>query len=276
MKLRLNISTCPNDTFMFYALIHGKIDTKGYKFDVSLEDIDMLNKQVSEDSDCDISKISYAHYPNITESYKLLRSGSAMGSGNGPLLVSKHKIYPDEIPSLTIAIPGENTSANFLLNFVSPSIKQKKVYLFSDVSEAILTGEVDAGVLIHEERFSYPSKGLKLVLDLGEYWQQKSGSLIPLGAIVINRKLETGIQSDINYLVAESIRYAYKNPGESQRFIREHARELSDEVIEKHIKMFVNEYSLDITEYGISSVLKFFKSSGIELTEDIFVDIGVK
>lgn len=276
MKLRLNISTCPNDTFMFDALIHGKIDTKGYKFDVSLEDIDMLNKQVSEDSDCDISKISYAHYPNITESYKLLRSGSAMGSGNGPLLVSKHKIYPDEIPSLTIAIPGENTSANFLLNFVSPSIKQKKVYLFSDVSEAILTGEVDAGVLIHEERFSYPSKGLKLVLDLGEYWQQKSGSLIPLGAIVINRKLETGIQSDINYLVAESIRYAYKNPGESQRFIREHARELSDEVIEKHIKMFVNEYSLDITEYGISSVLKFFKSSGIELTEDIFVDIGVK
>lgn len=276
MKLRLNISTCPNDTFMFYALIHGKIDTKGYKFDVSLEDIDMLNKQVSEDSDCDISKISYAHYPNITESYKLLRSGSAMGSGNGPLLVSKHKIYPDEIPSLTIAIPGENTSAIFLLNFVSPSIKQKKVYLFSDVSEAILTGEVDAGVLIHEERFSYPSKGLKLVLDLGEYWQQKSGSLIPLGAIVINRKLETGIQSDINYLVAESIRYAYKNPGESQRFIREHARELSDEVIEKHIKMFVNEYSLDITEYGISSVLKFFKSSGIELTEDIFVDIGVK
>lgn len=276
MKLRLNISTCPNDTFMFYALIHGKIDTKGYKFDVSLEDIDMLNKHVSEDSDCDISKISYAHYPNITESYKLLRSGSAMGSGNGPLLVSKHKIYPDEIPSLTIAIPGENTSANFLLNFVSPSIKQKKVYLFSDVSEAILTGEVDAGVLIHEERFSYPSKGLKLVLDLGEYWQQKSGSLIPLGAIVINSKLETGIQSDINYLVAESIRYAYKNPGESQRFIREHARELSDEVIEKHIKMFVNEYSLDITEYGISSVLKFFKSSGIELTEDIFVDIGVK
>lgn len=276
MKLRLNISTCPNDTFMFYALIHGKIDTKGYKFDVSLEDIDMLNKHVSEDSDCDISKISYAHYPNITESYKLLRSGSAMGSGNGPLLVSKHKIYPDEIPSLTIAIPGENTSANFLLNFVSPSIKQKKVYLFSDVSEAILTGEVDAGVLIHEERFSYPSKGLKLVLDLGEYWQQKSGSLIPLGAIVINRKLETGIQSDINYLVAESIRYAYKNPGESQRFIREHARELSDEVIEKHIKMFVNEYSLDITEYGISSVLKFFKSSGIELTEDIFVNIGVK
>lgn len=276
MKLRLNISTCPNDTFMFYALIHGKIDTKGYKFDVSLEDIDMLNKHVSEDSDCDISKISYAHYPNITESYKLLRSGSAMGSGNGPLLVSKHKIYPDEIPSLTIAIPGENTSAIFLLNFVSPSIKQKKVYLFSDVSEAILTGEVDAGVLIHEERFSYPSKGLKLVLDLGEYWQQKSGSLIPLGAIVINRKLETGIQSDINYLVAESIRYAYKNPGESQRFIREHARELSDEVIEKHIKMFVNEYSLDITEYGISSVLKFFKSSGIELTEDIFVNIGVK
>lgn len=276
MKLRLNISTCPNDTFMFDALIHGKIDTKGYTFDVSLEDIDMLNKQVSEDSDCDISKISYAHYPNITESYKLLRSGSAMGSGNGPLLVSKHKIYPDEIPSLTIAIPGENTSANFLLNFVSPSIKQKKVYLFSDVSEAILTGEVDAGVLIHEERFSYPSKGLKLVLDLGEYWQQKSGSLIPLGAIVINRKLETGIQADINYLIAESIRYAYKNPGESQRFIREHARELSDEVIEQHIKMFVNEYSLDITEYGISSVLKFFKSSGIELTEDIFVDIGVK
>lgn len=270
MKITLNISTCPNDTFMFDALVHGRINCRGYSFDLTMSDIDVLNQTVSND-DVDVSKISYAHYSNISSRYNVLRSGGALGSGNGPLLVSKRKIYSDEIEDLKIAIPGENTSANLLLNFASSKIKERRVYLFSDISEAILSDEVDAGVLIHEERFSYSKKGLRLVLDLGQNWEQKSGLLVPLGAIVVNKNLDLKVQKDISELIRESIGYALRNPSDSCQFVKNHAKELSDDTIKKHIDMFVNDYSLDVGEKGIKSVVEFLKNSGVEFTADIFV-----
>lgn len=270
MKISLNISTCPNDTFMFDALIHKRIDTKGYEFELTMEDIDLLNKEVAKGS-VDVSKISYANYPNIAENYKILRSGGALGSGNGPLLVSRKKIYVDEIPYLKIGIPGEDTSANLLLNFASPEVKEKKVYLFSDVSEAIIGDEIDAGILIHEERFSFKEKGLSLVLDLGQNWEDKTGLLVPLGAIVINKRLDEKIQKEINDLIRESIDFAFKNPSLSYNFVKNNAKELSDDTIFKHIDMFVNEYSLDLGKKGVDSVLKFLNNKGSEFNRDIFI-----
>lgn len=270
MKLTLNISTCPNDTFMFDALLHKRIDTRGYEFDLTMSDIDILNQQATS-GEVHISKISYAHYVNIAGKYKILRAGSALGQGNGPLLVSKKKVYKDEISDLKIAIPAENSSANMLLDFASPTIKQKKVYLFSDISDVILSDEVDAGVLIHEERFTYAKKGLKLVLDLGENWESKTGMLTPLGAIVVHRDLDEKVQQDINELIRESIEYAFKNPSASYNFVKHNAKELSDDIISKHIDMFVNEYSLELKEWGEKSVLEFLKNSGVEFSSDIFV-----
>lgn len=255
---------------MFDALIHSKIETKGYEFELEMEDIDLLNRRV-KDGDVDFSKISYANYPNIANGYEILSSGSALGSGNGPLLVSKHKIYPDEISSLDIAIPGVETSANLLLSYATREVKSRKVYLFSDISEAILTGEVDAGVLIHEERFSYMDKGLRLVLDLGANWEQRSGFLVPLGAIVIKKSLPQQVKQEIEQLIVESVQFAFTNPSSSYNFVRQNAKELSDETITKHIEMFVNSYSLDLNDIGRESVIEFLKLSGEEFDNNIFV-----
>lgn len=255
MKIRLNFSTCPNDTFMFDALVNGKIDTKGINFEAHMADIEELNS-IAISEDVDVTKLSYAAYPLIKEKFKILTSGSALGYGSGPLLVSKHTIYPDELSSVTVAVPGEHTTANRLLNIAFPEISTKKYYLFSDISEAILSGEVDAGVLIHEERFTYASKGLRLVADLGSVWEDRFALPIPLGAIVINRNIDSATQNIINSLLVESIRYAFANPLSSRLFVKKYARELSDDTIDKHIKMFVNDFSLDIAVKGREAVSK--------------------
>ncbi len=269
MKLRLNISTCPNDTFMFDALLHDKIDTKGYQFELCMADIEQLNDYVEEAS-VDISKLSYARYPSISQNYEILGSGSAIGRGNGPLLVSKHKIYPDELCDCTIAIPGQRTTANLLLQRIFPNIKSKREYLFSDVSSAVLDGEVDCGVLIHEERFLYAQKGLKLVADLGDEWERLTGKMIPLGAIVIKRNLPYQTKKDIEILIRKSVEFAFANRQSSYGFVKQHARELDDDVIDKHISMFVNEYSLDIKQEGRDSVKELFK--GFDNLNNIFLD----
>lgn len=249
MKIRLNFSTCPNDTFMFDALVNRKIDTKGLDFEVYMADIEDLNSLALRE-DVDVSKLSYATYPLLKNRYKILTAGSALGYGSGPLLVSKHKIYPDELSGISVAVPGQNTTANQLLNISFPEIKDKKFYLFSDISEVILSGEVDAGVLIHEERFTYRDKGLQLVADLGECWERLTSLPIPLGAIVINRSLDPEICQQINSLLVDSIKYAFANPLSSREFVRSHARELSSETINRHIEMFVNDFSLDIGKEG--------------------------
>lgn len=240
---------------MFDALVNGKIDCKGFQFEVHMADIEELNS-ITMTQEVDVSKLSYATYPLIKENYKILTAGSALGYGSGPLLVSKYKIFKEELSDVTVAIPGEHTTANRLLEIAFPEIQRKKQYLFSDISEAILEGEVDAGVLIHEERFTYESKGLQLVTDLGEEWENRFHLPIALGAIVVNRSLEPEVQQSINTLLKESICYAFANPLSSREFVKKHARELSDEIIEKHIKMFVNDYSLDIGTTGREAIVR--------------------
>lgn len=259
-KIKLNFSTCPNDTFMFDALVNGKIDTKGVQFEIHMADIEELNT-IAINSEPDVSKLSYATYPLIKDRYKIMSAGSALGYGSGPLLVSKHKIYKDEISSAVVAVPGEHTTANRLLDIAFSDIKVKKYYLFSDVSEAILSGEVDAGVLIHEERFTYMNKGLQLVADLGDEWERRFHLPIALGAIVIRRDMDIELQQQLNSLLVESIEYAFANPESSREFVKKHARELSDETIDSHIAMFVNKYSLNIGDEGMNAVNKLLNTS---------------
>ncbi len=255
-KLTLAISPCPNDTFMFDALIAKKIDLKGYSFDVRFDDIDILNKNISvlDGSSADISKISCAVYPKVMSSYNILRSGAALGCGNAPLVVSRHKIYPDELSSCCVAIPGFDTTGFLLLKYAFGEIKECKSYLFSDIAEVVLSGEADAGVLIHEERFSYKEKGLSLVADLSTKWADELKLPIPLGVIVVDNSLDRQVQSDINGLIRASVEFGLNNPSSSYSFIREHARSMDAEVIKKHIEMFVNNYSIDISVDGEKAI----------------------
>lgn len=271
-SLTLSISPCPNDTFMFDALINSKIDLRGYKFDCAFEDIDALNKNIVQ-CKSDISKISYAVYPKIADHYSILSSGSALGRGNAPLLVSRRKIYPDEVAHCKIAIPGYDTTAALLLKFAFGEVKELRQYLFSDVAEAVLSDEVDAGVLIHEERFVYREKSLLLVADLADKWNEKVNLPIPLGAIVVNRSLDHNVQQDINDLVGESIAFAFDNVQSSWQFVKQHARYMEDSVIEQHINMFVNSFSLDISNEGKDAVLALLKCADAEREFDksIFV-----
>ncbi len=262
MELRLGFSTCPNDTFIFDALVHHKIDTEGLNFEILLADVEELNKAAFEHQ-IDITKLSYHAYAYVSNNYTLLDSGSALGNNNGPLLISKFKIYPDEIDDLNIAIPGKYTTANLLLSIAYPNALYKKEYLFSDIEEAVLSNEVDAGLIIHENRFTYESKGLLKIMDLGEFWEDKTNLPIPLGGIVVNKKLAMDIQLKINRLIRKSIEYAYENPESSLGFIKQYAQEMNPEVMRKHIALYVNEYSLDLGEKGKSAIAILYKEAAL-------------
>ena len=254
MKLKLNISPCPNDTFMFDAIINHRIDCRGFEFDVTFADIEELNNMVcnSKDGRCvDISKISYAILPQISGRYNLLDSGSAMGRGNGPIFVSKHDTLPD-YPK--VAIPGEHTTANLLLKRLYPHIVDKTPILFSEIADAVINGEYDAGVLIHEGRFTYETKGLKLVSDLGIEWESRERVALPLGAIVIDNTLTKDVQQSIETLLRESVEYAMANPTVSRSFIKQHAQEMEESVIDSHISLFVNDYSISLGEEGHKAI----------------------
>ena len=271
MNLKLNISTCPNDTFMFEAMLHGRIDTEGLVFDLHLADIEQLNGAALS-GEPDISKLSYAAVPHISDRYKILNSGSALGRGNGPLLVSRYKIYPDELHDARVAIPGEHTTANLLLNKIYPSVKDRRAYLFSDIAEAVMTGECDAGVLIHEGRFVYRKIGLQLVADLGVEWERLTGLPLPLGAIVVSRRLDAPLQRKIDRVLRRSIEYARANPAVSAGFVRQYAQELSEEVTRSHIELFVNDYSVDLGAEGRKAVTGLLgtETFGIK-EEEVFV-----
>ena len=258
MRLSFGFSPCPNDTFMFEALVNRKIKTSGYEFEIVTEDVEKLNQKVINE-ELDISKISFATYPQIVSSYKILSSGSALGLNNGPLIISKRKIYPDEIPNVKIAIPGTHTTANLLLSIAYPKADKKVEYLFSDIEEAILSNEVDAGVIIHETRFTYQKKGLQKIIDLGEYWQETTKGPLPLGGIVINRKLDRNIQIFIENLIKESVQYAMKQPNSTLPFIKNYSAELDEEVISQHISLYVNDYSTEMGKEGQEAIKRLFK-----------------
>ncbi|RLD80275.1 MAG: 1,4-dihydroxy-6-naphthoate synthase [Bacteroidetes bacterium] len=258
MTLNLGFSTCPNDTFIFDAMVHHRIDTEGLEFELILADVEELNKAAFK-HEIDITKLSYHAYAYIADNYVLLDSGSALGNKNGPLLISKRKIYPDEINDISIAIPGKYTTANLLLNIAYPDAKNKKEYLFSDIEEAILSNEVDAGLIIHENRFTYEQKGLKKIIDLGEFWETKTNLPIPLGGIVVNRKLPLEVQQKVNRVLRKSLEYAFENPNAGLPFIKEYSQEMDEEVMYKHIELYVNEYSLDLGKKGKKAIKKLYE-----------------
>lgn len=275
MKLKLAFSTCPNDTFMFEAIVNKRVDTLNYDFELTLADIDVLNKLTSN-NEADIAKISFNNYPLISKNYQLLRSGSAIGFGNGPMIISKHKIELNELKYKKIAIPGENTTANLLLKRLFPDIRTKKVYLFSDIEHAILENEVDAGLIIHETRFTYKQRGLQQIADLGHEWEKQTGLPLPLGGIAIKRDLSEKIKTDIQQIMQESVNYAINNPKKSMLYVKSHAQEISDEVVNQHIDLYVNSKSIRIDSESESAINELLSISSefnnVILNKPIFID----
>ncbi len=275
MKLSIGFSPCPNDTFIFDALVHGRIPQTDFDFEVILADVEELNRLAFKGK-LDITKISYHAYAYIAEKYQLLNAGSALGNNCGPLLIAKRPLTDEEIKQGPIAIPGKYTTANFLMGLAYPEAQNKKEILFSEIEEAVLRDEVAAGVIIHENRFTYELKGLKKIIDLGEHWESTTQHPIPLGGISIKRSTPLQLKLQFNQLLKDSIAYAFKNPDESFPYIQQHAQEMEVEVMKKHIDLYVNDYSLDLGEKGRAAVVQMYQK-GIQhslipkLPEDIFI-----
>lgn len=257
MKLTLGFSPCPNDTFIFDALIHHKIDTEGLEFEVFFDDVETLN-QKAVNGELDITKLSFHAFAHVAEKYALLDAGSALGFGVGPLLICKNEdlLKPGALDnaSLKVAIPGKLTTANFLLGIAYPELTNKVLTVFSDIENAVLTGAVDMGLIIHENRFTYAERGLHKIVDLGSFWENLTGCAIPLGGIVINRNLDLEIQQKVNRILRKSVEFAFANPKSGLSFIREHAQEMEEAVMYKHIELYVNEYSLELGVEGRKAI----------------------
>lgn len=277
MKLTLGFSPCPNDTFIFDALIHQKIDTEGLTFDVTFDDVETLNQKALRE-ELDITKLSFHAFAYVVDKYALLDSGSALGFGVGPLLISKNEIsdIQNSISDLKVGIPGKLTTANFLFSLAFPQSKNKAEMVFSEIEPALLDDKIDLGLIIHENRFTYQEKGLKKVMDLGEYWEKLTNSPIPLGGIMISRNLPEDVKLKVNRLIKESVEYAFANPKSALDFIRSHSQEMSEEVMYKHIELYVNKYSVNLGEDGRKAVKTLFSKAldaGVipSSTKDIFL-----
>ncbi|MFZ4521554.1 MAG: 1,4-dihydroxy-6-naphthoate synthase [Bacteroidales bacterium] len=256
--LSLAISPCPNDTFIFDALIHNRISLEGLKFNCQMHDVETLNNMAMAGG-IDILKVSFFTYLLLQQNYVLLDSGSAMGFGNGPLLISKKDYTLEDLPGLTVAVPGQFTTAHMLFRIASPGVRKKEFMMFSEIEDAVLSGRVDAGVIIHENRFTYEQKGLKKILDLGTYWEKLTGSPIPLGGILARKGLGYNVINKLNRIMYRSVEYAMKHPEEAMPFVRAHAQEMDDEVMKKHIHLYVNENTLSLGTGGKVALTKLQK-----------------
>ncbi|GIW26287.1 menaquinone biosynthesis family protein [Meiothermus sp.] len=252
--MQLGYSFCPNDTFIFYALAHGKVATP-FPISERLEDVETLNRWALEGR-LPLTKISYAAYGRLREQYVALRAGGALGRGVGPLLVAKQPL--SELHGKTIAIPGQNTTAFLLLSLHSQGFEPVELR-YDQIMPAVARGEVDAGLIIHESRFTYHLYGLQKVLDLGEWWEGLTGLPLPLGAILARRDLGTQTIRAIDQAVRASLEYAHAHPEETVAYIKQHAQELQDEVIWAHIHTYVNEFSLDVGPEGEAAVAELFR-----------------
>ena len=275
MQLSLGFSPCPNDTFMFNALVNELLPNNPFTFSLVLEDVEELNQRCLR-NEIDVCKMSYHAYTYMYKEYQMLNAGSALGRGVGPLLITKMPYNLHDVDRLSVAIPGEYTSANFLFQTAFPDSTNTKVMHFADIEKAVLTGEVDAGVIIHENRFTYANNGLLKIIDLGEFWESKTGLAIPLGGIAIKRNITTEIKEQVDKLLRESIIYAYQNPDAGNQFIHKHAQEMDNEVLQKHIKTYVNDYSIDLGKEGKEAVYGlFYQKLGFETKKikkfDLFV-----
>ncbi|MFD2906151.1 menaquinone biosynthesis family protein [Sphingobacterium anhuiense] len=274
MKLTLGFSPCPNDTFIFDALIHHKIDTEGLEFDIVYEDVETLNLKAFR-GDLAVTKLSYHAFAYAVEDYELLDAGSALGFGVGPMLITKDEELAKELQEilssktvltkalaeLRVGYPGKYTTANFLLGLAFPELKNKKELVFSEIEGALLAGDIDLGLIIHENRFTYQEKGLFKVVDLGDYWEKTTNCPIPLGGIVVKRSIPQDIKEKLNRVLRASVEYAFANPTSGLEFIKSHAQEMSIDVMYKHIELYVNKYSVELGKEGRSAIEIMFKKA---------------
>ena len=251
--LSLGYSPCPNDTFIFYALVHKKIPVEGFSFAERLEDVETLNRLASH-NELDITKISFHAFAHLRDHYALLRSGGALGKGCGPLVVARQGATAIDLRRQRIAIPGNLTTAFLLLRLYDPGIQNVVVMPFHQIMQSVQQGVTDIGLIIHESRFTYQQFGLQKILDLGDWWEQSTGYPIPLGGIIMRRRLYKELSSLMEEKIRQSIRYAQTHPEEPQIYIRRHAVELEESVTRQHIDLYVNEYSLDIGTAGEQAI----------------------
>lgn len=260
MKLSLGFSPCPNDTFIFDAMIHGKVDTEGLEFEPFIADVEELNQKAFARA-LDVTKLSYHAFAYLLDDYALLDAGSALGENAGPLLIAKAPMADADVRKARIAIPGKYTTANFLFSLAYPEADNKKEMLFSDIEDAVLSGEAEAGLIIHENRFTYQGKGLVKVSDLGEYWERATGMPVPLGGIVVNRALPAETRRALNRVMARSVAFAMNHPEEPGAFVRRHAQEMEEEVMYKHIALYVNDYTRSLGPKGRQAVQRLFDTA---------------
>jgi 1,4-dihydroxy-6-naphthoate synthase len=259
MKLKLGFSPCPNDTFIFDALVHQQIDTEDIEFDVVLADVQTLNEWAM-DGRLDVSKISYGVLPLLMEHYVLLNSGGALGQGVGPLLISRPGFDISRVDEASVAIPGEHTTAHLLFSLAFPNALHKRFMVFNEIEDAVLGGQVDAGVIIHENRFTYQLKGLEKLVDLGEYWERTTALPIPLGGIVARKSFEERLTVKIDRLIRRSVEYSFRNHYENlSGYVKQHAQEMSEDIMRQHIRLYVNDYSIDLGDEGKKAVGKLFE-----------------
>ena len=266
MKLTLGFSPCPNDTFIFDALVNKKIDTEGLEFDVVLEDVETLNKW-SFEKRLDITKLSYPAFFQNLDKYVLLNSGAALGKGVGPLLISKQSIQHStfNFQQAKIALPGKNTTANLLFSFAYPEAKNKKHIIFSAIEESVLNEQTELGVIIHENRFTYQQKGLHKVTDLGEYWEEKMKAPIPLGGIAVKRSIEKETSLKIDRLIRKSIEFAFSNYPLITDYVKQHSQEMNEDVMRQHIELYVNNFSIDLGNDGKQAIDTLYKIAATQL-----------
>jgi 1,4-dihydroxy-6-naphthoate synthase len=260
MKLTLGFSPCPNDTFIFDAMIHGKIDTEGLDFDVIMEDVEALNMRAMR-KELAITKLSYHAFAYMVNDYALLQSGSALGKGVGPLLIAKDIAVLDKINDAKIAIPGRYTTANFLCSLAFPTAQKKIEIIFNEIEDKILRGEVDAGVIIHENRFTYQKKGLVKLMDLGAYWETTTQMPIPLGGIVVKKDLPHPIQQAVQRVMQRSVMYAFEHPQASREYVAQYAQEMDEHVRQQHIDLYVNDYTKNLGADGLAAINYLFKTA---------------
>jgi 1,4-dihydroxy-6-naphthoate synthase len=258
MTLTLGFSPCPNDTFIFDAMVHNRIDTEGLNFELVMEDVEALNQRAFK-NELHITKLSYHAFAYLVDNYALLSAGSALGNGVGPLLIAKEYLPQEVLNQSIVAIPGKYTTANFLFSLAYPDVKQKKEMVFHDIESAVLSRTVAAGVIIHENRFTYHERGLVKMMDLGDFWEQKTGMPIPLGGIVVRRDLPLYIQKKVERVMQRSVAYAFEHPSVSRDFVRAHAQELDETVMQQHIDLYVNNFTRDLGEEGRNAVKTMFQ-----------------
>jgi 1,4-dihydroxy-6-naphthoate synthase len=259
MTLTLGFSPCPNDTFIFDALVNKKIDTDGLDFDVRLEDVETLNQWALQGK-LAISKISYGVLPLILDRYALLDAGGALGKGVGPLLIARDPLPLTAVRESRIAIPGQRTTAHLLFSLAFPEARNKEFMIFSSIEDAVLSGAADCGVIIHENRFTYQQKGLVKLLDLGEYWEKETASPIPLGGIVFRRDGDPALSQKVNTLIRRSLEYAFSRYPALPGYVKEHSQEMDEGVMRQHIDLYVNNYSLTLGHEGANAIQTLLKT----------------